>query len=414
MRENPENKKRKVRPSEVDRMMLCKASIHIEDDDVLIDHESGDAAKVGSAVHAVMKTFLSEKMKDIPDVTPYALAEGIEEKIDKVRIYSYLGRKFLHEKGYAKYLSDEPLLEESLKIDGPEGTNYYFSLRADVLDYVVGTDGVKRIFVYDYKTGDERPDRETLGQMKSYAYAGLEYFELLGQADEIVVVLAWLQTGNETVRKYTPEEIVQFAEELPKFFEWDGKTFTPGTACRWCPRVASCEGRVQLLSSGVDILSGDSPKARALVPYKPGKIVDVEAWGRAIVQAKLLRNEIDHFLVDSLVAAKIRGGEVHLPDGQKIRVRSRKGGTRLDPTGTLKELARLKRETNEASMKGDLDLTVEDVVSFSKLNKKGVEDFIKGFAPRGEKGKLIEQVFGELESKGHLTHSRNQEWVEVV
>ena len=43
-----------LRPSALDRIMTCPASLYSAPGEVLIDHPAGEAAGIGSAVHAIL------------------------------------------------------------------------------------------------------------------------------------------------------------------------------------------------------------------------------------------------------------------------------------------------------------------------------------------------------------------------
>jgi hypothetical protein len=402
--------KRKVRPSSVDRIALCGASAHTENDEIVVDHEPVERGRIGTAAHAVLKDYLGRGLDDIPDLDPYAIEAGCSDQMTDLRIMAYSGRRFLREKGFRKFLSEEPILEERIEVDGPpvggEDPTYYFSMQPDVLDYVLGEDGIGRLYVYDYKTGEEKPAKYVLGQLKSYAYGGLRWAEENGyQVDKIIVVVAWLRTGNEVVRKFSPSEILTFAEELPKIFEWDGKTYTPGSACRFCPRVVVCPEKWTMHAKGVEVFT-DGP-VNAIVPYKPGEIADPTKFARAIMQAKFLKDLIDGFLADSVIALRTHGGDISLPGGGRIHLKEQKGSSKLDGERLLDELNAYAEEH------GHDPLTPEGVVELSKFSKDKVGKYLAALAPRGEKTKAKETFFERIEEEGVLTRGRPRAWVEV-
>jgi len=402
--------KRKVRPSSVDRIALCGASAHTENDEIVIDHEPVERGRVGTAAHAVLKDYVEKGLSDIPDLDPYAIDAGCTDQMTDLRIMAYSGRRFLREKGFRAFLSETPVLEERIEVDGPfvggEDPTYYFSMQPDVLDYVLGEDDVGRLYVYDYKTGEEKPARFVLGQLKSYAYGGLRWAEERGyRVDELVVVIAWLRTGNEVVRKFSPGEILLFAEELPEIFEWDGKTYTPGSACRFCPRVAVCPEKRTMLAIGVETLT-DGP-TNAIVPYKPGEIADPAKFARAIQQAKFLKDLIDGFLTDSVIALRTHGGEIALPGGGRIHLKEQKGSSKLAGQRLLDALNAYAEEH------GHEPLTPAGVIALSKFSKDKVGKYLAALAPQGDKTKEKEAFFERIEEEGILTRERPRAWVEV-
>jgi hypothetical protein len=380
----------KLRCSSLDRLFACPASIHTETDETLIDHEPSEATNVGLAVHALMADVLRNRYQTLPDVAPYAQQFGVEER--EVRILGYQGMKVLGE--YRRYLSEEPEIEESLRAgiaDGLELTG-----RADVMDYVADDGGT--VYVLDWKTGDKDEDSRYLWQMRGYGYLGLQSFDDR-QPSSVVVILAWLRSGETSVFRYRVDGVNRLPQEIAQQLEWDGKTYTPGDACRYCPRVAACPGRRDLMLAAVEVLT--SERRASLVPFN-GDLVDPSAFGRSIVQARFLKQLCEDHLRQCVEAVRSLGGDVPLPSGQHVVIKSRAG------RATLKS-----HETVAALDKRFGLLDTDTVLDMATLSKDAVETFVASKATRGEKKALKEDVFRELEEIGALTRGGAVEWVEV-
>jgi len=390
-----------LRPSSLDRIYTCSASAHTENDAVLIDHEEGADARIGSAVHAVMARMLSEGLRDVPDVEPIALEWGVSA--DEIRWLCYRGREFLDV--VRPHLSGAPRVEQQLEAVMPQELgfkreDYRLRGRADGLDYVVTGDECV-IHVWDYKTGERTEDARCRQQLLAYAALGLAEFRRVGlPVTEIVVWVAWLKDGTRTVRRYSPDEVESWAIGVPAMVEWDGRTYTPGDACRYCPRVAGCLGRMQLMATGVEVLTAGGG---TLAIPTVGSILEPEKFGRAVMQAKALKGLIEEFLAGALTAVRLNDGRVDLPNGDAVVIKQRAGGARIDPRGLLSYL-------HDAHP----DFTDDDLASMVKVGKEAFEKFVGGRAEKGQKGKAIEAAIERLSEDGTLTRGAPVEWVDVA
>ncbi len=382
----------KLRCSSLDRLFACGASAHTEIDETLIDHEPSEATNVGLAVHALMANVLRNRYQTLPDVAPYAQQFGVEER--EVRILGYQGMKVLGE--YRKFLSETPEIEKGIpRLLGRFGA-VVLSGRPDVVDYVAEDGGT--VYVLDWKTGEKDEDSRYLWQMRGYGYLGLQRFADR-QPASVVVILAWLRSGETSVFRYRADDVNRLPEEIAQQLEWDGKTYTPGDACRYCPRVAACPGRRDLMLAAVEVLTSD--RRASLVPFN-GQLVDPSAFGRSIVQARFLKQLCEDHLRQCVEAVRSLGGDVPLPSGQHVVIKSRAGRATLRTGLTLEALTRRFGT-----------VTGEDIDKMMVLVKEGVETFVASKAERGEKKALKEDVFRELEEIGALTRAGSVEWVEV-
>jgi len=382
----------KLRCSSLDRLFACPASVHIEQDETLIDHEPSEATNVGLAVHALMADVLRNRYQTLPDVAPYAQQYGVEER--EVRILGYQGMKVLGE--YRKFLSEEPEIEEPLSTkiaDGLELTG-----RADVMDFVCPDDGEPTVYILDWKTGEKDEDSRYIRQMQGYAALGLQHF--VGRMPHrVVVIIAWLRSGEISVASYSLG-MLGILREIEQAVRWDGKTYTPGDACRFCPRVAACPGRRDLMLAAVEVLT--SERRASLVPFD-GRLVDPSAFGRSIVQARFLKQLCEDHLRQCVEAVRSLGGDVPLPSGQHVVIKSRAGNTKLKTATTLPYLL-----MRYGPMEDD------DYNVLVKLGKEDVENFVSAHTPQGQTKKAEkETVFRELEEIGALTRAGSVEWVEV-
>lgn len=382
----------KIRCSSLDRLFACPASAHTEQDAVLIDHEATGATKTGIAVHALMADVVRKGYRELPDVKPYAETYGADEK--DVRILGYQGMKFLRE--YRKFLGEFPLVEVQLGAKIAEDVE--LTGRPDVLDFVSPEGGEPTVYVIDWKTGEKDEDSRYIRQMQGYAALGDEHFQAR-PGRKTVVILAWLRSAEATVVSYGFDDVVRLSVDISHATKWDGKTFTPGEACRYCPRVASCPGRRDLMLAAVEVLT--SERRADLVHYN-GQLVDPGGFGRSIVQARFLKQLCEDHLRMATDAVKSMGGDIPMPSGQHIKLVSRAGRPTLKPEMVLPYLRERFGQISD-----------DELAAMVSLSKGGVESYVVSKAERGDKKALKEAVFTELEQTGAMTRGPAVEYVDI-
>jgi len=380
----------KLRCSELDRVMACTASAHPQPGEVIIDHEAGEAARIGTAVHAVMADVVRERWHTVPDVRPYCEDAGCAAKETDVRILSYAGMKFLRE--YRKFLSETPLVETELETGFLVG-------HPDIVDYVED-DGERIVYVIDWKTGEKDEDSRYRAQLLGYAVLGGTHF---GQRKptKVVVSIAWLRSQEVTTRSYTLEDCIKFSEHLFRIvLDEETVEYTPGESCRYCPRIAACPGRRDLMLAAVEVLT--SERRGSLIPYN-GQLVDPQGFARSIQQARFLRDLCETHLRQAEEAVKAMGvSDIPTPSGQRITLVSRAGRPMLKPERVLPYL----RERFGA-------ISEDELAGMVTLSKGCVESFVASKADTGEKKTLKETVFTELEQTGAMTRGAAVEYLEV-
>ena len=251
----------------------------------------------------------------------------------------------------------------------------------------------------DWKTGEKDEDDRYRCQLLGYGLCGLWQFASRWPT-RVVVTVAWLRSQEATTRVYMSDELENtFAAELVRATRWDGKTYNPGEACRYCKRIASCPGRRDLMLAAVEVLT--SERRGALVPFN-GQLVDPQGFARSIEQARFLRDLCDEHLRMAAGAVKAMGvSEIPTPSGQTIRLVSRAGRPTLKPERVLPYL----RER--------WPITDDELAAMVTLSKTAVESFVAAHAETGEKKSLKEAVFTELEQTGAMTRGAPTEWLEV-
>jgi hypothetical protein len=154
-----------------------------------------------------------------------------------------------------------------------------------------------------------------------------------------------------------------------------------------------------MMLAAVEVLT--SERRADLVPFN-GRLVDPSAFGRSILQARFLKQLCEDHLRQCVEAVRSLGGDVPLPSGQHVVIKSRAGRATLKPGPTLDSLTE-----RFGPIAGD------DLTAMVTLSKDAVETFISGKAERGEKKALKESVLAELEEIGALTRGPAVDWVEV-
>ena len=330
-------------------------------------------------------------MTQLPNVEEFAIAQDVPHKEEEIRILSYVGLKWINE-NRERLLA--PTCEHLQRVE--IGDEIVMRGKIDVYDDRIESQGC--IEIWDYKTVQKTDVGAARQQMTAYAYLAAANAGTLPMDATIIVRLIWLRDQEVSTLRFTPAELVEWVDDLPRRIKWDGQTHTPGDACRWCPRVAECEGRIKLYRAGIEILSNSTE----IVPTEGRYPADPTKWGNAIMQAKLLRQLCDDFLRSSAVEVGLAGGEVAMPNGCKIVLKSRAGSASLDPGATIQRLRAM------------MDLTDEDLAQVVSVKKAAVEKLIGSLAPHGEKGARIKETLEAWEEEGILKRGKPAEWVDVV
>ena len=222
----------KLRPSSASRWIACPASAKLS---TLVPYqEAGEAAKIGTAIHALAETCFqldSDPMKFVGQVvegitmTEENCAFALEHLQAIWAIQDEIGKD-----GILRIEADVKLYHTNDVI--LQGT-------ADVLGY---SNITKKLTIADLKTGRGYVDADS-EQMKIYALAAMKSKAL--KPTEIELQIIQPHHGEKRIHRMSVEELFAWKRDilLPSVIEavGDAPSFNPSeSACQWCPAKHIC------------------------------------------------------------------------------------------------------------------------------------------------------------------------------
>ena len=278
-------------PSSIGRVIACPASAS-KKSDLLID-QVGDPAKVGQAVHAALALLVEGK--EIPSATRLAMDHGLDEVKHGSEIeslisagrWAWFGTK--DHPGFITSLFHKPAaevrLEYSVKTKNPhtgEDAVVEFHGRADVYE-----EKEEEAAIIDWKTGYKTDEDAHMPQMISMAVMA---FARNRHISKVTAVLVWLRDWQFSAATFTREGVRDWLRNfLRRKAFWDGKTYNPGSHCRYCPRSYECPARAQMMRTAITEFVGKDtevtfdengvlrPAADIFKLYEAAKTVNSEA-----------------------------------------------------------------------------------------------------------------------------------------
>ena len=170
----------------------------------------------------------------------------------------------------------DPQVEQHMSFDLPKfllsGHPDLYSLSASALR------------VLDFKSGYNAA-AEVLPQLLGYAYLVLANHQEV-RPGTVCLQVAWLRDRDIQDWTFSVAQVREWMRDLHKRAAgWNGRDFTAGEHCRYCPRFHDCPARSQLARSAVvDLMALDSaPKTRGeLAPRMPDLYAKVQLLERLI------------------------------------------------------------------------------------------------------------------------------------
>ena len=401
---------RRIWPSSLPMKEACPASAWGPAGEVEI-RTTGIPAKIGTAVHAILKDIVAQKLEAVPDVTPYAVKFGIEDEVESLRFLSYFGMQAWigseHAAGLSQFFA-QPLTEQHLyhtiKAVNPytgDLTELLFSGKADVLGYSgpSPTSPPTRASVLDWKSGRKHDVNDYMAQMLGMAFEAAAQHPTI---EEVSTILVWLRDQTYTTAIFTRAELRKWALRFVKYTAfWDGKTYGPGPHCRYCPRVAACPGRQAHLASLISPLAGSKLSSASLLYDEQGHLRPTEEVYKAYQNAKTLQGLCYSFF-DLLKMELKTTGPLAIPslDGQALGVKPRAGITHID-------LAKAKAQIQEY-------VSEEKLLSISKVGKTALKQAVYDVSEKGSKKANFDALLESLFSIGAAKKEPDTQVLSVV
>lgn len=163
------------------------------------------------------------------------------------------------------------------------------------------------VHVLDWKTG--RLDGDHREQLLAYAALALLGDE---QAEIAHAWVLWVRDGE--VERYSLARAdldPLLARWKSVFGGWDGRTYSPGAHCVYCPRRGSCDAPTALVRADVAPFLLDGEPVLDLAAMEPGAVVALAEQAGSVAQ---LAGRVR----DAIKAHVVEHGDVVAPDGRRI------------------------------------------------------------------------------------------------
>ena len=343
-----------IRCSELPRLAKCLGSLG--EDYVAVNVEN-EAATEGTAIHAQIAHWLQTGEEPDDGQPTYRTFKMFK----RVLTESEYAPRFDLKDAHVEELLDKPLGLSGLRISGhPDLFGFNPGIGADI---------------YDWKTG-WNVEGDHVEQLKGYAYLILH---LWGRGDSIRAIII-RRDCTAQMFEWTREELIEWAHDLGRRIEtWDGRTFSVGEHCQYCPRRFACPAKQAIVKSSVEVFA------------TPDMTFDLTDPATCI---RLWRASGEVEKAVKLVRDSIKGQLAAAPDGSMSAEGER---IYLSPVN--------KRTVDPVQSWGILEeeLGQDALAGCVTIGLTALETALKAKAPRGEKEAYVGQVFGKLSTAGGLT-----------
>ena len=231
----------------------------------------GEPAEMGTALHELMAEVV--QFGDVQDFDAVMRKHGFaDEKKRELGFLLHSGRKAW---GEYKDFFPEPVCETELRA---EYERYVSTGHADVLSNTQPAEsGTGRILrVGDWKT-TRLEDVNYHAQMMRYLCLAAT-----GSETTFQYVIFFIRDASVIVSPvYARAALAEYERDFEaRVLDWDGRTFTTGGDCQYCPRFLSCPAYREIVLSAARDLDGMSVTAG--VPLKMAAVVDLADRCRAL------------------------------------------------------------------------------------------------------------------------------------
>ena len=225
----------KLRPSSASRWIACPASAKLS---LQVPYqESGEAAKIGTAIHALAETCFqldSDPMKFVGQVV-----EGITMTEENCA-FALEHLKAIW--GIQDEVGRQGILNVEVLVKLYDNNDVSLQGTPDVLGY---SHEKQKLIIGDLKTGRGYVDADN-EQMKIYALGAME--SKLLQPKEVEFQIIQPHHGEKRIYKMSADELVKWEREVLMPAVWDATSDAPSfgpseSACQWCPAKHICSAQ---------------------------------------------------------------------------------------------------------------------------------------------------------------------------
>jgi len=381
------------------------------DNDPVVVKSTGLPATIGSCVHKIGQDIVEQKLTSVPDLEPYLLEYDIEKSRDDVFFPSlFLSQAwsgYKGEPGLSQYFPS-PICEKKLEhtilaMDPATGRTYRFRFagKADVLAFSAptATEMPTSAALIDWKSGDRDKAIAPLQQMWATAFIVAAKFKTIRT---VKVSFVWLRDRNVVTVEFTRDELRDFMLRFIKYKAfWDGRNYEKGDHCLYCPRLATCPGRMQLISSIASGLSSAEGAPLSIITDEHGNLRSTDVIARAIKQGRFLQKVLYSFFDELAVQLYESGAQaIEGEDGSWIGVTERAGKTSIAMEKAWPILVEMFSE--------------EQVRAMSACSKSTLQKAVYESTEYGQKKAAMESLIGQLDEAGAVTRARNSRSVGIL
>ena len=393
----------RVWPSAIPRIIDCTGAAY-PGEGITVTQPAGEAARAGSAIHDLAGQIVRENLSNCPDATGYAVDHDVLGRLKDITTKGIYAAQMWGEirgefdletvqvEQYAKWFDrggqeTDPIIMVSgyrdvcgLLLDG---------VSIGIVDWKSGMADMETVDVLDEDGTEEQISVEgsdSIHQLKSYALQALDEHP---DRSLVKLFLGWLNERYYLVVTYTREEILAWWDTLQyRIRSWDGKTYSPGQNCRWCPRAIGCPGREKYMGVAVKVFGGAPPVTKTgragLALNDPRRAAYEARLSRAYDQCKSLESHIEIFKAN-LKQEIAAGGPIPDGNGKAIAL--------IDVKGKAVIGARAGWETMKTHLLGD----EEALHSLAEISLSTLKRAVKDLADKGEKTRAVERLIEDLE-----------------
>jgi hypothetical protein len=356
----------RVRCSSLPLFWQCPSSHDVQPDEIVLN-ESGEPAEAGTACHRWAAAFVRGKELDIPAL---AKEHGCDE--NELSMLCAMVRKALAALRQHFDAADGPMLVEQ-PLTATIGENIVAVGTGDI----VARSGRTGICL-DWKTG--RVDSDYTHQLRGYALGALE---LLGEVDEIVLIVVWVRQGVWDVERLSGHHLRDWAAEFSRRVRNGRGNFNPGSHCQYCPRALDCPARRAMVRSTVQTFA-----EHTVVNWTPEtRTAMAPAIGEMFGRVKLVEKACEEFR-SALRADVDANGDLPIGGGRKIGL-TQFNRRELDPALSRPVLSKY--------------LTPEELDSITKISPSQAEQIAVSKAERGKGAATKRELAAALEAAGAVS-----------
>jgi len=392
-----------VWPSGLAIINACPASAWGPADEIVVK-STGQPAVVGSCVHEIGQDIVDQGLDNVPDLLPYLVKYDLEKSRDDVFFPSlFLSQAWSGYKG-APGLSQffpspicEKKLEHSVTATDPKTgrtVRFRFATKADVLSFSAptATELPTSAAIIDWKSGYKDKALDPLQQMWSTAFVVAAKFKTI---QTVKTSFVWLRDRKIVTVEFTREELRGHMERFVKYKAfWDGRKYEKGPQCTYCPRLATCPGRMQLIASITAGLTGSDSAPLSLITDANGNLRSADVLARAISQGRFLQKVLYSFFDELAVQLYDSGAlKVEGEEGKWIGVTERAGKTSVNMAKGWETLRTMFEE--------------EELRTLATCTKSALQKAVYEKSEYGQKKAAMDSLIGQLDEADAVKRARN-------